>query len=399
MERDRASFKSLEDYLILATGVLLALALRVSLLNFTTLDFRDFHGAWFNFIQENGGVWALKYPFSNNTPLYLYLLVAAHYAGLSALQAVKLIPASFDFINAFFIYRIVRLRYPAGPTSLYAFLVALFAPTVVLNGSFWGETDMLYTTCLVACLYFLLAKQPGAGFVMFGLAFSFKLQAMFLAPFLLILLLKKAVPWKYSLLVPAVYLVTLVPAWLVGRPLPELLQVYLGQTDKYARLSMNAPTLYQWFPNDLYNILYPAGMLWCTAIVFFFVTTVYKSRTPLTNARMIELAALSVLIVPYFLPKMHDRFFFPADVISILLGFYFPQRFFVPVIISLVSFFSYLPFLFKYQIIPLRYLALILLVIIVWLAYHLYLGGVKEVEGLNAVGVDKGDSEALKGEG
>jgi Gpi18-like mannosyltransferase len=105
--------------------------------------------------------------------------------------------------------------------------VVLFAPTVVLNGSFWGETDMLYTSCLVACLYFLLAKKNTPGLIAFGLAFSFKLQAMFLAPFLLILLLKRAVSWKHLLLVPGVYLVTIIPAWLVGRPLPELLQVYL----------------------------------------------------------------------------------------------------------------------------------------------------------------------------
>lgn len=399
MGRYRVSLKPLEDTIILVLGLLLAVALRASLLNFTTLDFRDFHGAWYDFIQQNGGVGALKYPFSNNTPLYLYLMVAANYAGLSAIQAVKLIPVSFDFIAAFFVFRIVRLRYPVGPAPLFAFLIVLFAPTVVLNGSFWGETDMLYTSCLVACLYFLLTKRELSGLIAFGLAFSFKLQAMFLAPFLLILLLKKAVAWKYLLLVPAVYLVTLIPAWLVGRPLPELLQVYLGQTDQYAALSMNAPTLYQWFPNDLYDILFPAGIIWCAAVIFLFVVAVYKSKAQLTDARMIELATLSVLIVPYFLPKMHDRFFFPADIFSILLGFYFPGRFFVPVIISIVSLFSYFPFLFGYEVIPLRYLALVLLAVIVWLTYQLFLGEVEETDGLNAIGVDQSDSEAVEAAG
>ena len=371
MGQHRLSLKRFEDYLIVAVGILLALALRVSLFNFTTLDFRDFHGAWYDFIQKNGGVWALKYPFSNNTPLYQYLLVAASYTRLSALQAVKLIPTSFDFINAFFVYKIVRLKYPVGPAALYALLVALFAPTIVLNGSFWGEIDMLYTGCLVACLYFLLTKRETAGMVAFSLAFSFKLQAVFLAPFLLILLLKRTISWKHFLLVPAVYLMTLVPAWLMGRPLPELLLVYLGQTDKYQALSMNAPTPYLWLPNDLYDILYPAGLLWCAAIVFLFVVGVYKSQMRLTDERMVELATLSVLVVPYMLPKMHDRFFFPADVVSIILGFYFPQRFYVPVVISLVSFFSYFPFLFGYEVIPLRYLALILLALIVLLVRYL----------------------------
>lgn len=373
MEPQPASHRPFEDYLILIVGIILAIALRVSLVNFETLDFREFHGAWYEFIQNNGGLLALKYPFSNNTPLYQYLLVLASYFNLSAIQAVKLIPAIFDFLNAFFVYKIVRLKYPLGPLPYYAFLVALFAPTVVLNGSFWGETDMLYTSCLVACLYFLLKKRETPALVMFGLAFSFKLQAMFLAPFLLILLLKRAVSWKQFLLIPGVYLITLIPAWLVGRPLPELLKLYLGQTDKYQALSMNAPTLYQWMPNDLYDFLYPAGLLYCAAMVFLFVTVVYKSRLRLTDERMIALATLSVLIVPYFLPKMHDRFFFPADVISILFAFYFPSRFYVPIVIGAVSFFSYLPFLFGYEGIPLTYLALILLALIVLLAHHLYL--------------------------
>ena len=372
MESRRFSTQRLEDYFILAGGIALALALRVSLMSFTTLDFHDFHGAWYDFIQNNGGVWALRSSFSNNTPLYQYLLVAANYAGLSAIPAIKLIPIGFDFVTAYFVYRIVRLRYPAGSIALYAFLVVLFVPTVVLNGSFWGETDVLYTSCLVACLYFLMTKKNALGLIAFGLAFSFKLQAMFLAPFLLILLLKRAVSWKHFLLVPAVYVVTIIPAWLVGRPLPELLQIYLGQTDTYRALAMNAPTLYQWLPNDLYDILYPAGMIWCAAMVFFFVTLVYKSRAPLTNERMIEWAMLSVLIVPYFLPKMHDRFFFPADIFAVLLAFYFPSLFFVPIVICLVSFFSYFPFLFGYEVIPLRYLALVLLTMIVLLARHLF---------------------------
>ncbi len=107
-------------------------------------------------------------------------------------------------------------------------------------------------------------------------------------------------------------------------------------------------------------------------MVFFFVTIVYKSCVRPTDERMIEWAMLSVLIVPYFLPKMHDRFFLPADIFSVLLAFYFPSLFFVPIVICLVSFFSYFPFLFGYEVIPLRYLALVLFTMIVLLARHLF---------------------------
>ena len=86
---------------------------------------------------------------------------------------------------------------------------------------------------------------------------------------------------------------------------------------------------------------------------------------------MIQLATVSVVIMPYFLPKMHDRYFFAADVISIIFAFYFPRYFFVSIIVGMVSFFSYFPFLFGQQMIPLKYLAIILAIIIIVLVQHL----------------------------
>ena len=107
-------------------------------------------------------------------------------------------------------------------------------------------------------------------------------------------------------------------------------------------------------------------------MVFFFVMVVYKSRAPLTSERLIERATLSVLIMPYVLPKMHDRFFFPADVLSVLLALYVPRLFVVPVVVCAVSFFSHFPFLFGYEVIPLRLSAIVLLAPIALLARHLF---------------------------
>ena len=57
------------------------------------------------------------------------------------------------------------------------------------------------------------------------------------------------------------------------------------------------------------------------------------------------LATFSVLLMPYVLPKMHERFFFPADVIAIVLAFYRPRLWYVPVIVGGVSLCCYVPYL------------------------------------------------------
>ncbi len=351
----------------------LALFLRFSLRDFESGDFRTFTGPWYDFIQNNGGFGALKYDFANYTPLYLYLLalVATLFSSIPKVFAIKLISIPFDFICAFFVHRIVRLKYQSGSAPLFAFFAILLAPTAVLNSSLWGQVDIIYTTGLLACVYFLLTRREISAFVAFGLAFAFKLQAVFLAPLLIILLLKRLVSLRSFLIIPATYFVTILPAWLLGRSLPDLLTIYFKQADFYKLLTMSAPNLYQWIPDKFYDMLYPAGLLWAAAIIFIFLLIVYKSEAPMTRETMIEVAALSALLLPYALPKMHERYFFTADVLSIVFAFYFPRLFFIPILVGATSLFSYLPFLFGVTIIPLPLLAVALLVVIVIFFHHL----------------------------
>jgi len=358
-----------EDELILVGGAVLALALRLRLLPVETLDFRDYFGPWYEFIRTNGGFLALKFPFSNNTPVYLYLMVLASfvYSKLPAVAALKLISIPFDFICAAIIYKIVQWKYTKNTAPVFAFLAVLFAPTVLLNSSMWGETDIIYTTFLLLSLYFILTGRERAAFLAYGLSLSIKLQAIFFLPVLVILLMRGSISWKSFIFLPVVYMATIIPAWLMGRPFGDLLTIYLHQSETYGALSMNAPNMYQWVPNNLYNVFYPAGMIWSAALIFVFCIAIYKSRLHLSPDRVIQLSTISLVLLPYVLPKMHDRFTFAADVVSIVYGFFFPRYFFIPLMIIGVSFLGYFPFLFGYELVPLRYLAFLPPLILVYL--------------------------------
>ncbi len=353
-----------ENYIILAIGIMLAVLLRYSLRHVESKDLTRHLEPWYDFIRQNGGFSALKYDFSNYTPLYLYWLVIASsfLSGLSKIFAIKLLAMGFDFVCAFFAYKLVKLKYSVGKIPLIAFLVVLFTPTVFLNSAYWGQCDSIYTAGIVACLFFLCVKQELPAFICFGLAFSFKLQALFLVPFLFILLLKKIVSWKSFFLVPVIYLVTILPAWFAGRPFKELLLIYFNQANYYNELVQNAPTIYQLIPfqDGLYNILLPIGFVLTLTVVFLLSRSVYKSKVKVSRELMIQLALISVLVMPYFLPKMHDRYFFPADIISIVFGFYFPRYFWVPIIVQMASLFSYTDRLWDITPVPLEYLSILL---------------------------------------
>ncbi len=83
--------------------------------------------------------------------------------------------------------------------ALLGYVATLLAPVMILNSSFWGQADSIYTAALLACLYFLLLRRNWLAFLSFGIAFAFKLQAIFLAPLLVILWFKQTYPGSISL--------------------------------------------------------------------------------------------------------------------------------------------------------------------------------------------------------
>jgi Gpi18-like mannosyltransferase len=341
----------------LLTGIIFAVVIRLACVPNKSVDYKYFLSLWYDFIASNGGFSALKYSFADYTPSYLYWLVIAAtlLSGLPKILAIKLFAMMVDFVCAFLTYKIVRLKYPEGKKPIFAFLAVILSPTVIYNSSLWGQCDVIYTTGLIACIYFLSIHKQILALMSFGLALSFKLQAMFLAPLLLILLIKKRISWYYLPIIPLVYLVAMLPAWIAGRPIKELLLVYFDQSNKYKELAKNVPNLYQWIPNDLYNIVTPIGLILTISAIFGLTYLVYRSRLEITQDRLIYLATISVFFMPYLLPKMHERYFYPTDILSIIFAFYFPQYRWVAISVQLASFFSYLgtPIYIKIFSIPL----------------------------------------------
>ncbi len=362
------------DVLIVLVGTLLALALRFTLRAFESQDFTYYYRGWYTLIK-NEGFAALGKNFSDYTPLSLYLLygISVLLPKVSTVTAVKLPSIACDFIIAWYVFRIVRLKFEKGPFPIFAFLAILFAPTVILNSAAWTQIESIYTAALVAFLYYLLKRQGWRAGIAYGIAFSIKLQSIYLAPLLLVMLLKKEISWKHLLAIPAVYFISIIPAWIAGRPLVELLTIYAGQVNDYSGLVNNAPNMYTWLPADKSALLYLGGVIFAVSICLIYVAVVIKSRLSLSKHLVVQLALLSALLVPYFLPKTHDRYFYPADVLSIVYGFYFPGYFYIPLAANLVSFFIYEPFLFGTNIFPQTVLALALLIVIIILVRQLIL--------------------------
>jgi Gpi18-like mannosyltransferase len=339
-------FESWKSFVPIIGMIGLALAVRLLLIPFTNFD-TDGYSRWYDFIVRNGIPSALGQNFAIYTPPYLYLLslVTLTKDLIPKIVAIKSIPIFFDLVNALLIVRILRLKYTAGTPPYLGAAFFLLAPTVIMNSALWGQVDSFYTCFLLITLFLLLTDRPLPAMLVFGLALSVKAQAAFLGPFLLLMALQKRIPWYAFGLVPLAYLAAMLPAMLAGRTLWDVLTVYLNQAAELQIPSHNAPNWYIFVPQSTYAVSMPIGML---IAVVASVSWAYFHRHSSHKNEVVVLAALvSVALTPFLLPKMHDRYFYPADVLSILLAFSAPQFWFIPICYQVISSLVYAIFLIE----------------------------------------------------
>lgn len=331
---------------VAALLVVAALCVRVLFFKYQTGDYTSYFHTWYVFIKQHGGFGALKYNFANYNEPYLYLLALLTYLPIGALTGIKLISVAFDLVLAYFSYRVVRLRYPRGWVPMIAAAIILFLPTVVLNSSLWGQIDATYTSLGVGALYFVLRRRPWLACLFFGLALAFKLQTVFLLPVLLLLVLRRWVPWRALLMVPLVFVLADIPAFAVGASLSTLWSAYTGEIGLYQELTLNAPNFYQFLGITESSVIRDAGIAFTLVLVLGLIAIVVARRTELTPARVVLASAVSVVLVPFFLPAMHERYFYLADALTVIAAFYAPRRLLaLPFLEQFASLFAYMPFL------------------------------------------------------
>jgi len=331
-----------------AIGVVIAVAARVTLFGHESFDYRVFFKDWYEFISTHGGFSALKHDFSDYNVPYLYLITLLTYLPVPALTGVKLISVAFDLVLAYFTYRIVALRHPGSQWPPVAALIVLFLPTVATNSGMWAQADSIYAAFGLGGLSFLLHRRPWWAAVFFGLSLAFKLQAVFLFPLLLVLVLKKWIPWRVLPVVPGVVLLLDVPALLAGAPPGQLLSVYVRQTTSYPELTLNAPSIYQFLPADAdAAVIRPLGVVVTGLVISGLCLGVLLSRARLTTTKIVLPAAASAVLMPFLLPSMHERYFYLAEVLTVIAAFFLPRRlWYVPLLVQTASFLAYLHVLF-----------------------------------------------------
>lgn len=292
-------------------------------MEFVSIDMKGFLFNWYDEMALMGFS-SLKESFSNYTPPYLYFLgfAAMTRSFLPKIISIKLISILFDLLNALMVYKIIAIKHPQKIIALLGSAGFLLLPTIFLNSAYWGQADAIYSCFLLISLYFLLKDQPFLAIIFFGVSFSFKAQAVFFLPLLILLTVKKRIPWYYFGIIPMIYIIMMIPALVAGRSFLELLAIYINQANSYQFLTLSSPNIYVFISNDLYATVVKIG-IFTTIIISIAWVAVYAHRIQKITSEIIVLSTLvSVVLMPFFLPKMHDRYFYLADVLAFLAAFY-----------------------------------------------------------------------------
>jgi Gpi18-like mannosyltransferase len=222
---------------------------------------------------------------------------------------------------------------------------------------------MIYTCAFLGTIHELVKGRTISVLVCYGIACSLKPQAIFLAPFLGGLFVKRRLPWRHILMPLWVYLLCGMPAILAGRDFIEILFHY-GHVKNIPGLTLGATNWYQWLPISESAVIELGGWVLGVLAAAIIILKMQRKTALAPVPWMISTALLSCATLPFVLPGMHERYFFSADALSVLYAALIPNGWRIMALIQACSLGAYMPYLFNVTPIPMPWLAALMAAVI-----------------------------------
>ena len=381
--------------LALVGGVMaLTMAARVSMLDYISSDYQSFLVLWLDAFRK-GGFATLGENVGDYNLLYQYVMLMIAKTPLHDLYLIKFFTVIFDYALALAMMQAAG-HFAGKKAALPVMLIVCALPTTLIDGACWGQCDTVYVFLIVMSLYWMKTKKPVGAAVMLSLAFAFKLQTIFFFPVVLLALIHGEYKPRHALVFAATYLVTMLPALIAGRSFADAVSVYANQSmgQYYERLFYNAPNLYAFFPlrefanrqeftwmrylsgidseassayiNQALTPTYQNAALYaCILLTLLVVVYWLMHAKEITPEMTLDFALFFAIFLPFVMPKIHDRYFFLADMLSVLYAARYRDRRFMPLLVVSASLMSYMPFITRQRPVDMRILALMMLAALV----------------------------------
>lgn len=344
----------------------LALVLRALVFGYETLDYQNFLTRWVDFFRQRGGWRALSEPVGNYNIPYLYFMALFSYSSVKDLYLIKLLSTVFDVLLAYSAMRLVSRWQKSVWLRLGCFFTVLLWPTVFLNSAVWAQCDSIYVALALLGIDLALDDRPVLAMTCMALSFGFKLQAVFILPVCAVLWMQGKFRWYHFLVFPAVYVLMVLPAVIIGRPFMDTVLLYFGQTGSIGTgLNYNSPSVFALIRGVAdTDAASKAGIVGAFAYMLAVLGVCFIGHRRLNDQAVFAAAVLLAVGIPFLLPHMHDRYFYAADILTLALAFAFPVYSPAALLTEFASLLGYHAYLKMRYLLPMRYGAAALLVVL-----------------------------------
>ena len=374
------------DWIVILCTCVLGVAIRVLFIEASFPDYTVCLKPWVEAFKEYGGFGGLKYEIGNYTPSYMHILMLISYFDVEPLYLIKLCSIVMDIVLSI-VLALLLGHGKSKQIKILLFSIVMIIPTLIVNSGVWGQCDNFYTTFSMLALLVSVSgytiklgknrsfelKEDDLCMILVGMAFSFKLQTIFLLPVYAVFFILKKYRLQCILWIPFVYFLTLIPSLIAGRPLGNLLTIYFRQTQDFSELNLNFPNVYSFWQFDgLQRELSWACTLFCVLIIMIVLYYIYLKKPVLDVGFICSLGTFSVFVMTYFLPHMHERYAYMGELLSLHYLVENKKMLYFPVISVLMTLSSYATVLLWFDFGPLPlFISLIRIVLILISGYDI----------------------------
>lgn len=310
-------FKKYKLELIYTTIFFISMLFRIFFMDIKSDDYLLYLSNWWNKINEYGGFNSLKYIIGDYPDSYMFLLCIGASITKNSLIFIKVLSAVFDILIFLFGYKIIKFFSKEGANK-YSWILILL-PGILVNSAILGQCDSIYTAFVLAFIYNILKNHNKLALSFLGIAISFKLQSLFIAPVILYLIATKKIKIYDLFFIIFGFILPFIPTILIGKGLIENIKILMFQTSEYNYFVKSCPNIYSLFLLNYkqINTFLKYSLAIIVGIIAIFLS-LHKYKDGYNDTTFIYKSFLISSIVVFLLPSMHDRYFYLSNILGIL---------------------------------------------------------------------------------
>lgn len=303
--------------LIYTTIFFISMIFRIFFINIKSDDYLLFLNNWWNKINEYGGFNSLKYIIGDYPDSYMFLLCIGASITKNSLIFIKGLSAIFDILIFLFGYKIIKY-FSKEDANKYSWILILL-PGILVNSAILGQCDSIYTAFVLAFIYYILKNHNKLALSLLGIAISFKLQSLFIAPVILYLIATKKIKIYDLFFIILGFILPFIPTILIGKGLIENIKILMFQTSEYNYFVKSCPNIYSLLLLNYkqINIFLKYSLSIIVGVIAIFIS-LHKYKDGYNDTTFIYKSFLISTIVVFLLPSMHDRYFYLANILGII---------------------------------------------------------------------------------